>query len=131
MRDEDSVFRQGGDEFAVIVPEANTEEAEEVAARLRARVRGCGSGRFTRSSASTGIAMFPADGRTADQLSRVADLALLGAKQTGGRSDRDHTIDVAREGGPLPTPPTRSTAAAPPDGVLTNAGLMACQTTRV
>src|ERR1700679_2242838 len=34
VRAEDSVFRQGGDEFATIVPEANAEEAEEVAARL-------------------------------------------------------------------------------------------------
>ncbi len=101
VRDEDSVFRQGGDEFAVIAPEANGEEAEEVAARLRTRVRDCGAGGLP-VSASTGIASFPADGRTADQLSRVADLALLGAKQTGGRSDRDHTIDVAREGGSAP-----------------------------
>src|SRR5664279_497175 len=33
IRGEDSVFRQGGDEFAVIVPETNAEEAGEVAVR--------------------------------------------------------------------------------------------------
>jgi diguanylate cyclase (GGDEF)-like protein len=96
VRDEDSVFRQGGDEFAVIAPEANGEEAEEVAARLRDRVRDCGVGGLP-VTASTGIASFPADGRTADQLTRVADLALLGTKQGGGRSDRGHVIDVSRD----------------------------------
>ena len=43
VRAEDSVFRQGGDEFAVIVPETNAEEAEEVAARLRATAARGGS----------------------------------------------------------------------------------------
>ena len=45
VRGEDSVFRQGGDEFAVIVPEANAEEAEEVAARLRGASARRGFGR--------------------------------------------------------------------------------------
>lgn len=95
VRDEDSVFRQGGDEFAVIAPETNGEEADEVAARLRARVRDCGVHGLP-VSAGTGIASFPADGRTADQLTHVADLALLSIKQRGTRG---HTIDVSREGG--------------------------------
>jgi diguanylate cyclase (GGDEF)-like protein len=95
VRDEDSVFRQGGDEFAVIAPEANGEEAEEVAARLRGRVRDCGiAGRPV--SATTGIAIFPADGRTVDQLTRVADLGLFGAKQRVDRGGRGQT--VSREG---------------------------------
>jgi len=95
VRNEDSVFRQGGDEFAVIVPEASSEEAEEVARRLRTRVRRCGEGSLP-ISACTGIASFPADGRTADQLNRVADLDLLGTKQGGARVDRDQAIEVAR-----------------------------------
>jgi diguanylate cyclase (GGDEF)-like protein len=94
VRDEDSVFRQGGDEFAVIAPETNGEEAEEVAARLRAQVRDCSVDELP-VSAGTGIASFPADGRTADQLTHVADLALLRIKQS---DDRGHTIDVSREG---------------------------------
>jgi diguanylate cyclase (GGDEF)-like protein len=88
VRGGDSVFRQGGDEFAVIVPEVNAEEAGEVAKRLRARVahRGFGSDEMRPVSAATGFAMFPADGRTVDELLGVADQDLFAAKH-GARSD--------------------------------------------
>jgi diguanylate cyclase (GGDEF)-like protein len=88
-RGEDSVFRQGGDEFAVIVPEVNAEEAGEVAKRLRGRVarRGFGSDEMRPVTAATGYAMYPADGRTVDELLTVADEDLFAAKagmRTGG-----------------------------------------------
>jgi diguanylate cyclase (GGDEF)-like protein len=83
VRSEDSVFRQGGDEFAVIAPETNAEEAEEVAARLRSRVsrRGFGSDDARPVSAATGFAMFPADGSTVDDLLGFADMDLFAAKR--------------------------------------------------
>jgi diguanylate cyclase (GGDEF)-like protein len=81
VRGEDSVFRQGGDEFAVVAPEINGEEAEDVAARLRARVSGCGAG--VRISAGTGFAVFPADGHSISELIACADRDLLGAKRDG------------------------------------------------
>jgi len=83
VRAEDSVFRQGGDEFAVIVPEANAEEAEEVAARLRARVirRGFGTDTTRPVSAATGFAMFPADGDSGEALLGFADRDLFAAKR--------------------------------------------------
>ncbi|HEY6731274.1 MAG TPA: GGDEF domain-containing protein [Solirubrobacterales bacterium] len=92
VRVEDSVFRQGGDEFAVIVPEVNAEEAGEVAKRLRARVtqRGFGSDELRPLSAATGFAMFPADGRSVDELLGVADADLFAAKP-GRRRARDLT----------------------------------------
>jgi len=82
VRREDSVFRQGGDEFAVIVPEVNAEEAGEVAKRLRDRVsrRGFGSDEMRPVTAATGFAMFPADGRTVDELLGVADADLFSSK---------------------------------------------------
>ncbi|HEV7482722.1 MAG TPA: GGDEF domain-containing protein [Solirubrobacterales bacterium] len=82
VRAEDSVFRQGGDEFAAIVPEANAEEAGEVAARLRARVarRGLGHDESRSVSATTGFAMFPADGNTPEALLGFADRDLFAAK---------------------------------------------------
>jgi diguanylate cyclase (GGDEF)-like protein len=85
VRAEDSVFRQGGDEFAVIVPEANAEEAEEVATRIRARVvrRGFGSDEERPVSAATGFGMFPADGATVDDLLGFADMDLFAAKRDG------------------------------------------------
>jgi len=81
VRGEDSVFRQGGDEFAVIAPETNSEEAIDVAARLRTRLRECGDS--VQVSAGTGFAIFPADGRTLDELFVYADRDLLAAKQSG------------------------------------------------
>jgi diguanylate cyclase (GGDEF)-like protein len=87
VRGGDSVFRQGGDEFAVIVPEVNAEEAGEVAKRLRGRVsqRGFGSDEARPLTAATGYAMYPADGRTVDQLLSVADSDLFAGKH-GARS---------------------------------------------
>jgi diguanylate cyclase (GGDEF)-like protein len=85
VRAEDSVFRQGGDEFAVIVPEASAEEAEEVAARLRARIcnRRFGSDEKWPISAACGFAMFPVDGVTVDDLLGYADADLFAAKREG------------------------------------------------
>lgn len=85
VRAEDSVYRQGGDEFAVIVPEAHSEEAEEVAARLRRRVahRGFGTDESHPVSAATGFAMFPADGTSVEDLLGFADLDLFAAKRSG------------------------------------------------
>jgi diguanylate cyclase (GGDEF)-like protein len=85
VRGEDSVFRQGGDEFAVIVPEAGTEDAVEVAERLCNRVerRGFGSDEVRPVSATTGISLFPADGNTVQALLGAADLDLFAAKHEG------------------------------------------------
>jgi diguanylate cyclase (GGDEF)-like protein len=86
VRAEDSVFRQGGDEFAVIVPEAGGEEAEEVAARLRERIRERGAENLEQApvSATTGLAVFPVDGTDAEALLGVADRDLFASKP-GGR----------------------------------------------
>jgi diguanylate cyclase (GGDEF)-like protein len=83
VRAEDAVFRQGGDEFAVLVPETAAEEAEEVAARLRARVRhrGYGSDEERPITAATGLALFPADGATPEELLGCADRDLYAAKR--------------------------------------------------
>ncbi|HET7445290.1 MAG TPA: GGDEF domain-containing protein [Solirubrobacterales bacterium] len=85
VRREDSVFRQGGDEFAVIVPEAGADQAAEVAARLGARVRhrGFGSDDSRPVSATAGIAIFPADGISGEELLGCADLDLFAAKREG------------------------------------------------
>lgn len=85
LRGEDAVFRQGGDEFAVIVEEADAEEAAEVAARVRARVarRGLGSDERLPLGGATGIAIYPADGLSAEQLLGCADDDLFAAKRGG------------------------------------------------
>jgi diguanylate cyclase (GGDEF)-like protein len=85
VRDEDSVFRQGGDEFAVIVPEAGATEATEVAGRIceRVRRRGLGSDDTRPVSAAAGVAIFPADGARGEELLGCADHDLFAAKREG------------------------------------------------
>jgi diguanylate cyclase (GGDEF)-like protein len=85
VRGKDAVFRQGGDEFAVIAPDTNGEEAEAVAERLRVRVRASQS-EGASVTAGTGFAIFPGDGRTPDELLRAADSDLFGAKRAAPRA---------------------------------------------
>jgi GGDEF domain-containing protein len=71
------------------VPEVNAEEAGEVARRLGGRIsqRGFGSDELRPVTGATGFAMFPADGRTVDELLRVADADLFSSKP--GERGRD------------------------------------------
>lgn len=81
-----SVFRYGGEEFAVILPRAELEVAAAAAERLRVAV--CerpfelGDGRTLRVSCSLGVSTLAA-GRGVAELVQVADQALLEAKATG------------------------------------------------
>ncbi len=91
VRGEDAVFRQGGDEFALIVAESDADEAGEVAARIRAAIAGreYGDGGRLLLGAKTGFAVFPADGTRAEDLLGFADLDLLAAK----RGEAGHGVE--------------------------------------
>ncbi|MFL5871500.1 MAG: GGDEF domain-containing protein [Solirubrobacterales bacterium] len=80
VRTGDLVFRQGGDEFAVIAPDTGESDAEDLAARLRIRLQD-GGGAAIGISSPTGVAIFPGDGATSDDLLGIADLRLLGGKR--------------------------------------------------
>ncbi len=69
VRSSDIVARYGGDEFCIILPGASREQAEEVLARLREAFVSLQPG----ISFSAGVACFPTDGNTEDELVRVAD----------------------------------------------------------
>ena len=78
LRAGDTAFRIGGDEFALLLPETNAEQAAIVAARVTA-VASRGADRIPRLSC--GIAAAPADGDDADTLIACADSALYATKR--------------------------------------------------
>ncbi|MDX6403243.1 MAG: hypothetical protein QOH70_698 [Blastocatellia bacterium] len=83
LRGVDSAARFGGDEFAVILPQAYMEGAVIVAERLRASIAEIQIPGFGTLSASIGIATFPAHGASRTDLVNAADAALYKAKRAG------------------------------------------------
>jgi len=89
LREEDSIARMGGDEFTVLLPELNNpEDAAMVAQKLIDAVahpmRIEGTELFI--TTSIGIALYPADGDTAESLLKNADHAMYRAKDAGRNS---------------------------------------------
>jgi diguanylate cyclase (GGDEF)-like protein len=70
----DAVGRLGGDEFAVLLRHADRADAALTARRLRQALAG-------RIGATTGVACFPADGATREELHQHADADLYSAKR--------------------------------------------------
>lgn len=76
VRGVDSVFRYGGDEFTVLLPESDKIAARETAARLHRALREKifeVDGQLLTVRASFGVATFPEDGGTAQEIIRSAD----------------------------------------------------------
>ena len=83
MREGDTVGRMGGNEFAVVFPGVSSaEQAGRSAQRLAAMIREpyILDGKTCLIGVSIGIALFPADGDTAEELLRRAHSALYRAK---------------------------------------------------
>jgi diguanylate cyclase (GGDEF)-like protein len=81
VRDQDHVFRVGGEEFCVLMPGLDGENAVAVAERLRLAVAGTDFRLPLRIS--VGVATYPSDGSTRESLLGLADAALYTAKRTG------------------------------------------------
>ena len=77
----DTPARYGGDEFALVLPEAPKEIASRVAARIRERL--AMEVEEPRLSVSAGIAAYPEDGDSAEKLLGAADRALYRMKHRG------------------------------------------------
>lgn len=83
IRSSDLAFRYGGDEFAVILPNSSTMDAFSVAERIREKIALEMAGRQLDISISIGVASWPGDGSSLDELCYAADMALYYAKRTG------------------------------------------------
>ena len=78
VREQDTVARQGGDEFSIIAPETDTEGAWRLAARAQQAVRATANGSL---STSIGLATFPTDAEDPDRLLAQADADLRRNKE--------------------------------------------------
>ena len=81
LRGSDLACRVGGEEFAIILPEAGKRAARAAADRLCARVRALPGARAV--TVSCGVASYPADAADVTELVAGADAALYAAKERG------------------------------------------------
>jgi diguanylate cyclase (GGDEF)-like protein/PAS domain S-box-containing protein len=110
MRPQDTVARRGGDEFAILVPDAgHPVDVERIAHRLLAAIaQPIEVAQATVSaSASVGIALAPDHGIDLERLLQLADLAMYEAKLRG----KNRYAIAAQSGGRL-TPAPRAAAAS-------------------
>ena len=97
VRAADTVARQGGDEFAVILEDLRDDEgarhvAENMIASLNSPIF-VGSLQLN-TSCSIGISLFPADGRDSATLMKNADAAMYSAKEKGRNNFQFFSADM-------------------------------------
>ncbi len=86
IRDSDSIGRIGGDEFVVLLEDLpHASGAMEVAKKIQASVSSSitANGSLISTTTSIGVALYPEDAHTDEELMKCADLAMYEAKQSG------------------------------------------------
>lgn len=100
VRDADTLSRQGGDEFVMVL--SNIEDVQTaitIARRMQevvAQPFEVGSKQLL-TSLSVGIALFPADGHDADTLVRKSEMAMFEAKKAGRNTHFVHQEDMSSD----------------------------------
>ncbi len=86
VRERDTLFRYGGDEFVAILSPCDLVMAKAIAERIRASVERKSflkkEGLVTHFTISIGVALFPAHAKTKMEIIEVADQAMMSAKKT-------------------------------------------------
>lgn len=128
LRDSDTAARIGGDEFAIILPEANNPEiAERIAGNLLTSLAepfDLDSQQAT-ISASIGITQFPADGEEPDALMKKADQAMYAAKRLGRNAFKvfsQEVDDIDSDDGYIDTATLTQIRSPVPDNTLKQVG---------
>ena len=86
VRDTDTISRQGGDEFLIVLPELSDADATTpVLVKVMERLQDPfhAEGHELSTSVSIGIAVYPDDGKDFDTLLKKADMAMYRAKESG------------------------------------------------
>ncbi|MDP5240956.1 EAL domain-containing protein [Uliginosibacterium sp. 31-16] len=94
VRDTDTICRQGGDEFIIVLPEIqDTEAPARIAEKILRRLAEPFEvdSHVLGTSFSIGIAVYPDDGTDADTLMKNADTAMYHAKENGRNTYRFFT----------------------------------------
>lgn len=102
----DKVVRFGGDEFCIILPETDPDQAVNVASRIRSalsqRPFTLEAGAQTTMTASFGIASYPLHARSKDELVRQADAAMYAVKSSSKNAISIATPTAERPSSPQP-----------------------------
>jgi diguanylate cyclase (GGDEF)-like protein len=88
VRGSDVVARQGGDEFSVLLPEADEDGAALLARRIEEALASIEAAGREPVRASIGMAVFPRDGATPETLLEKADLDLRATKRLRRAAER-------------------------------------------
>jgi diguanylate cyclase (GGDEF)-like protein len=83
LRETDRAFRIGGDEFALVLSNADTRSVSAVVRRISATLAASIDVRLSSLRASFGVAVYPEHAATAAELFRLADEAMYAAKRAG------------------------------------------------
>ncbi|TCJ11933.1 EAL domain-containing protein [Parasulfuritortus cantonensis] len=100
IREEDTLARQGGDEFVILVEDlGDGRDAAQVADKLIAALRPAFAvqGHSVYVGGSVGISLYPDDGVDVPTLLRHADASMYLAKQAGGNTYRFSNPSLARD----------------------------------
>jgi diguanylate cyclase (GGDEF)-like protein len=97
IRESDLAIRYGGEEFVILLHNANEEGTKKIAQKIHSEfaklVFDVGNGKTIQKTISIGIAMFPQDGDSIWKCIKFADTALYVAKTTG----RNKIVEYKKE----------------------------------